>query len=67
MEQENIISETSNNNTYSTKQHWNMIFHNDKNIWQCKYCQDKKYSIKTSKTHLKNHSVSCPYSPLFTA
>ncbi|CAG8636797.1 3894_t:CDS:2, partial [Scutellospora calospora] len=36
-------------------------------VMRCQHCESKVYSINTSKTHLKKHTMSCPSSPLNTA
>ncbi|CAG8507311.1 3129_t:CDS:2, partial [Scutellospora calospora] len=51
-------------NTYRTKDHWITTMYNNQNVWQCLHCQTKKYSINTSRTHLKEHTIKCPNSPL---
>ncbi|CAG8785719.1 21138_t:CDS:1 [Dentiscutata erythropus] len=51
--------------TYSTDDHWEAVKLNEnQRAWQCRHCK-KQYSIKTSKTHLKEHvTLRCPKSPL---
>ena|SRR2546421_2923029 len=44
---------------YNTKEHWIEVLRDNQIIWQCIHCQQKQYSINTSKTHLKNHAISC--------
>ncbi|CAG8835809.1 15875_t:CDS:1 [Cetraspora pellucida] len=63
---------TSNNNEivvigniYSTKDNWIVVEDDDNNeFWRCMHCQKKTYAIKTSRTHLKKHTLSCFNSPL---
>ncbi|CAB5193363.1 unnamed protein product [Rhizophagus irregularis] len=56
---EDSITQTIINNTYRTKEHWTEVLHDNQNIWLCLHCNVKQYSSNTSRTHLKNHTLSC--------
>ncbi|CAG8748562.1 23031_t:CDS:2 [Dentiscutata erythropus] len=47
------------NNTFKTKDHWIEVIHNNKKSWRCLHCQNKVYSCNTSRTYLKNYTLSC--------
>ncbi|CAG8744949.1 7675_t:CDS:2 [Cetraspora pellucida] len=51
-------------NTYSTNDHWENITKDNKSIWRCCHCKIKTYSINTSRTHLKGHTLKCSTSSL---
>ncbi|CAG8830469.1 14670_t:CDS:2, partial [Cetraspora pellucida] len=52
-------------NMYNTRENWIEITDDDnKKYWKCVHCHEKTYAIKTSRMHLKNHTVICPNSPL---
>ncbi|CAG8707568.1 7741_t:CDS:1 [Cetraspora pellucida] len=52
-------------NMYNTRKNWIEITGDDnKKYWKCIHCHEKTYAIKTSRTHLKNHTMICPNSPL---
>ncbi|CAG8770400.1 13852_t:CDS:1 [Cetraspora pellucida] len=59
----NISSEDnvteSSNSTYTTKEHWTEVLHENQMVRQCKHCNKKQYSVNTSKFHLKKHTISC--------
>ncbi|CAB4400594.1 unnamed protein product [Rhizophagus irregularis] len=56
---EDSITQTIINNTYRTKEHWTEVLHGNQNIWLYLHCNVKQYSSNTSRTHLKNHTLSC--------
>ncbi|CAG8623419.1 5961_t:CDS:2 [Cetraspora pellucida] len=52
-------------NTYCTKDHWKAVEEENKpKAWKCLYCNNKTFSIKTSRSHLKEHTLKCPQSPI---
>ncbi|CAG8686454.1 11001_t:CDS:1, partial [Scutellospora calospora] len=73
----NLINTTSNasapseiepdvvGTTYRTSEHFVITVVGNKNVWKCIHCNIKNYSIKTSRTYLKEHVLfRCPSSPL---
>ncbi|CAG8630234.1 12647_t:CDS:1 [Cetraspora pellucida] len=60
---QNNINNTNSevvSSSYSTKDHWEIVLHNNQRVWQCLHCKTKVYSINTSRTHFKNHTLTCP-------
>ncbi|CAG8611996.1 16681_t:CDS:2, partial [Dentiscutata heterogama] len=55
---EDNVTESSSG-TYITKEHWAEVLHENKVVRQCKNCNKKRYSVNTSKSHLKKHTISC--------
>ncbi|CAG8510495.1 2204_t:CDS:2 [Gigaspora margarita] len=49
----------SSSSTYTTKEHWTEVLHENQIVRQCKHCNKKRYSVNTSKSYLKKHTISC--------
>lgn len=62
-----IGSEIVVSNKYRTKDHWVIIDSENQQTWICLHCREKKYSKNTSRSHLKEHTLKCPNSPLYEA
>ncbi|CAG8810437.1 4439_t:CDS:1, partial [Dentiscutata erythropus] len=53
------ITESSTNTEYITSKYWDEVLHEDKLVRQCKNCKKQRFSINTSKSHLKKHTAKC--------